>query len=471
MLLLAAENWAQACFPDTVQKMVDAFNRCDGGALKWLEYMGYGPGPCWNETWPEHREDVHRMSIALKRTGIRYDAVIYPNDPEDLVSTNGERILLGSRLQVAGEMALLAAEDMLYGLCSQSVGPLQFELLRAVNGEGRDVADPLLRKEGFGPLEADRHKGLAAAFRALLEISCGTLDDGSDTNPVACGELSKSFAKVVVRDGPSMGAVEDVISLVSLVPEGMLPFSTDGIGLCFETNTVNGILPPFMKPTRYEPRSRTLHVDPEWPSALSSSLASAFDFACGLCSASESFDTTFDCFMADIYGEPPELKKGTLKWYEARHEVFARMYEHYLSRNVPDIEDICIGFGPSRKVSEDIDVVCDGDMIFETILPNVHRRIADGSRQLVLYIKDRRDGENVLFDGKEWTLSSCKDLLGEPHALLVPADGDVSGQIEVKVCESLILDEYVVQSHDFDLRDVLDSLRSIRSSEGEDGDG
>ncbi len=455
ILFEAAENWAASCFPDSAQDMVDAFDSEPGSAMEWLDLMGYGPGPNWAETWPEYREGLHRMSISLKRTGIRYDAVIVPNGTEPALSVIGEGALTGTKGQVAAEMALLAAEDMLYGLCTQSVGPLQFELLKALDRAGRDCREPLLRQERPGPMDGERHRGLTAAFRALFDISNSILGEGSGTEPVACGSLSERFVRVEARDGPDMEAVDYLVSLVSLIPEDMLPLRTDGICLCFDGKGKDDLLRACKGPTWFEPLSRTVHADPESPSGLVCALACAFDFACGLCSASDSFDPTYEGFMEDLYGKPPELEKGTLKWYTARQEVFTRLYEHYLSRTSPGIEDICMGFGPDRKVSEDADVVLDEDVIFNGALPIVHDKIADGSRQLSLSVKEGRLGEDVLFDGREWTLSACLEYDGELCALLVPSTGNVSGPIAVKLQESVIFDDSVLEVHELAVMDLL----------------
>lgn len=456
ILFEAAENWAAACFPYSAQDMVDAFDFEAGSALGWLGLMGYGPGHHWEETWPEYREGLHRMSISLKRTGIRYDAVIVPNGTDPALSIIGSGSITGTKGQVAGEMALLAAEDMLYGLCSRSVGPLQFELLKALDAAGRDCRDPLLRQERPGPMDENRHRGLAAAFRAMFEISNGMLGEGSGPEPVACGSLSERFLRVEARDGPDMEAVDDLVSLVSLVPEDILPLRSDGIRLCFDGKGDDDLTRMHKGPTWFEPLTRTVHVDPESPSGLVSALARAFDFSCGLCSASDNFDDTYECFMADLYGKPPELEKGALKWYTARQEVFVRMYEHYLSRAVPGIEDICTGFGPDRKVSEDADVILDEDVIFESALPVMHGKIADGSRQLSLYMIEERLGEDVLYDGREWTLSAFIEKDDEHYALLMPAAGNVGGPIALKQMEWSVFDEpYVVEEDDLAIMGLL----------------
>lgn len=467
ILFEAAENWIAAGCPGTAQGLVDAFDLDASSALDWLDLMGYGPGPHWEEKWPEYREGFHTMSIRLKRTGISYDAVIVPNGTEPALSVIGNGKMTGTKRQVAGEMALLAAEDMLYGLCSQSVGPLQFELVRALDRAGADVRAPLLRQERPGPMDEKRHNGLVAAFRALSCMCNEILRDGLGLEPVVCGGLSERFARVEAMRDPDKDAVDNLVSLISLIPEGLLPLRSDGIVLCFDGKTEDIDLRVHKGPTWFEPLFRTVSVHPEDPSGLVSALARACDFACGLYSASKSFDRPFDCFMTDLYGKPPDLEKGTLKWYQARQEVFVRMYEHYLQRKVPGIEGICTGFGPDRRISEGEYVILSEDVDFVSTLPDMHSKIADGSSQLLTYVKDERIGENVLFDGREWTLSACIALGDAHYALLMPAIGKDSGPIAVELLKWSIFDDYrVVKIDDPYVMDLLQAEHS-RLADGE----
>jgi len=444
ILFEAAENWRAAGCPRTAQGLVDSFDFGAGSALAWLDFMGYGQGPHWEEKWPEYREGLHTMSIRLKHTGISYDAVIVPNGTEPALSVIGNGKITGTKGQVAGEMALLAAEDMLYGLCSQSVGPLQFELVKALDRAGADFRAPLLRQERPGPMDEKRHSGLVAAFKALSYICNEILRDGLGLEPVACGGLSERFARVEALRDPDKDAVDGLVSLISLIPEGMLPLRSDGIVLCFDGKTQDIDLRVHKGPTWFEPLFRTVNVCPEDPSGLINALARALDFACGLYSASESFDYPYDYFMTDLYGKPPDLEKGTLKWYQARQEVFVRMYEHYLHRKVPGIGDICTGFGPDRRVSEAEDVILHEDVDFVSTLPNMHSKIADGSSQLSIYIKDERTGEDVLFDGREWTLSVCL-VHGDAHyALLMPTAGNDSDPVALEQLEWSIFEYHHV---------------------------
>lgn len=444
-LIDLADVWTSLGRPASAEGLVKGLSRLGREhSLEWMRRMGYRDGLEPAIEYVTDREE--KVSFCLRHS--RAQCTALASSGPGILSCDRRCGLKGPKDEAMAELLLLAAEDALRHICSESVGPLQFEILSALDEARIILGIPEVFPDGCVGLPPRRHDALIAAFRRMADIADATLR-AEAAKGFEVKELDGVFRKVVCSGCGGPERAQDMLDCIARVPRDILPLPSDGTVLSIDG--CSGDCPC----SCYDSASRTVRACPGRPEMLLDSLGRAYDFACGLWSATERFDPLFEEFITDIYGRMPALKKGSIKWYRARQEVFARMYEHHLITWRGGFEGISKGFGPDRKASEEIDMLYEENLLFGNRMPARHRSIADGSEELVWQMRNKTAAEDILYGGRHWRLARVRDSGSVTYAVLEPASGEDGGPMALKLVEGMFGDWCAVEAADDRLPEAL----------------